>query len=132
MRNKPGSDLLPDGEYNATIMSGEDKKSTKGNDMMELVLAVYDAAGNDNPITDYIVSSPKLQWKIRHLCESTGVVYERDDLPVEDFVGKNVRVKIVTQQSDKYGPQNRVADYMGSASAGSVPKVADIDADIPF
>jgi uncharacterized protein DUF669 len=130
VRNKPGSDLLPDGEYDATIVAGEDdKRSQAGNEMMELVLAVYDREGKDTPITDYIVATPKMQWKIRHLCEAVGVEYERDTIPVEDFVGANVRVKVVTQDDAKYGPQNRIQDYL--KSNGGTPK-ADRDADIPF
>lgn len=140
MKNNPNSDLLPDGLYDATITDAVDKVSqikpdgTGGNEMMELVLEVFDFAGNSVPVTDYLLSKPNWQWKIRHLCESAHVDYERKDLPANEFVGRNVRVEIITQDDKKYGKQNRVKDYLPRTIGATItPKKADEDSDlIPF
>jgi Protein of unknown function (DUF669) len=132
VKNKPGSDLLPDGEYNATIVDGiEGVSQNSGNEMITLTLEVYGPDSVSYAVTDYLPAISKMQWKIRHLCESTGVNYEQEDLPVSLFLGKNVRVAVVKLNDKKYGWQNRVNDYIGSAVGSSV-KPAAADDDIPF
>lgn len=134
MRNKPGSDLLPPGQYDAVIMSAEDKVSTKGNEMLELQLRVFDAQGQEFGVQDFLTATPRMQWKIRHLCESAHVDYEREDLPASEFEGRNVRIDVVVETNPKYGPQNRVADYLPRSNGATVVPVRHEpeDADIPF
>ena len=138
MKNKPGSDLCPEGEWEAEILSAEDRVSQNGNPMLELMLRVFGAEGEEYAVQDWVTATPRMQWKIRHLCESAHVQYERDELPPDDFMGRNVRVKITINEDAKWGKQNRVADYLPRAGNGptvrALPQTeaALDDADIPF
>jgi len=144
MRNKPGCDLLPAGQYDAVIMSAADKVSavkpdgSGGNEMIELQLQVFDAQGTEFGVQDFLTATPRMQWKIRHLCESAHVEYEQEDLPASAFEGKNVRINVTVETHPKFGPQNRVADYLPRSNGVALKdapiqnRLDPVDADIPF
>ena len=136
MRHRPNSDLCPDGIHPATIRDAEERVSQNGNEMIELKLEVYPSGSETSyPVTDYVVDLPKMQYKLRHLCESAHVDYNAEVWHVNDFIGKDVRVEIVTNESTKYGKQAGVKDYLPRSGNGPTATNVErepIDADIPF
>jgi hypothetical protein len=147
--------LLDDGEYEAVIDSMIPKISQSGNNMIDVTLSVYDRNGNPKIIFDYIVLTPGMMWKFKHICDSAGLCKEYTDktFKVEMALRKNVRVRISTKEgglipSDKlkgksegsrYPTKNVIEDYLGTS--GSVTTQAEpskgqadlkFDDDIPF
>ena len=51
--------------------------------------------------------------KLRHAAEAVGKLakYEAGEIGQEDFVGQNVRVKIIIEKKRGYPDQNRIEDY---------------------
>lgn len=134
MKFKPGSDLTPEGEHDAVVMSAINKQSKSGNDMIEMQMAVY-VGDMEYGVTDWLVDIPSMQYKIRHFCESAGFDYEKGELDPAQVQGCNVRVKIVTSDDEKYGKQSKVKDYLPRPTTVAVkaaPAAAQVDADIPF
>jgi hypothetical protein len=127
VKYNPKAGLIPDGDYDATIVKAEEKLSKAGNAMMECVLRVYGPSGQTVEITDWLMEA--LIWKMQHLSKAIGHDFEVGHLHPNEVIDQNVRVKIVTQDSDKYGKQNRIGDYLG---AGSTTATTVQDDDIPF
>jgi hypothetical protein len=132
MKFTPGSDLVPEGQHDAVVMSAIDKKSTKGNEMIEMQIAVY-VGEVEYCVTDWLVDIPSMQYKLRHFCESAGFDYDKGELDAEKVQGCNVRVNVTTNDDEKYGKQSRVRDYLPKATVVSVKAVVDDDLDgLPF
>jgi hypothetical protein len=130
MQYNPKAGLIPDGEYDATIVSAEDKTSkSSGNPMIEVVVRVYVSGGQTAEITDWLMEA--MIWKMQHLSKAIGHDFEAGNLDPSDVVDQNVRVKVTTQKDEKYGEQNRIGDYLGAAS-GTVRATVEADPDIPF
>jgi hypothetical protein len=81
------SKLLPKGNYDFEIVDAEEKKSSAGNDMIELKVQVSKGNGLARTLPDYLV--PKRAEKLRHCCAACGLLekYERGVLADDDFVG---------------------------------------------
>lgn len=137
MRNTPDSDvdlLIPEGQYDATILKAEDAVSKKGNEMLVVVVHIWGPDGNHVEVTDYLVDTPQMQFKIRHLCESTHVDYATPVLLPEHFTGKPVRVN-VGRKVDSYGAKNVIYDYLPRGGEGPVVQMMpaqESDPDLPF
>jgi hypothetical protein len=121
--------LVPDGEYDATIVSAVEKSSKSGNPMMEVAVRVYVPGGQTVEILDWLMEA--MSWKIQHLSKAIGHDFAAGSLDPADVMDRNVRVRVATQDSPQYGNQNRIGDYLGAAS-GTVKKEAETDPDIPF
>lgn len=119
--------LFDDGIYKAVIEHTETKPSAKGNPMCVVHMRVWNAAGDVKEVTDWLLTIPSMIWKLRHLCEATGLLKEFDEKKFHPdmLIGKDVMVHLIVQQGKeipweklngkpegtKYNDQNRVADY---------------------
>jgi hypothetical protein len=137
--------LLTPGDYAFEISQGEDKVSSKGNDMIVLTLRVYKSGGEGFIIlTDYLMEA--MSFKLKHACDACGLTnqYESGELKGEDFFGKSGMLKLAIQ-SDKtgqYPDKNVVKDYIVPEAdkfpirkpnePGKVTSHADLDDSIPF
>lgn len=126
MRVTPKTDdelnpLLLPGDYDAEVWKSEEKKSQKGNDMIELGLRVFHDGGNVL-LNDWLLDS--VPAKLKHFCDSAGLtdLYESGELTAESCKGANVRVKVKVRKSDEYGDQNTVADYVARSVLPKNPK----------
>ena len=133
--------LIPDGEYDAEIVSAEETKSKKGNDMWKLAVKVWTGGGGPRVIFDYIVN-PGTIYKLKQLASALGKrdLFDSGDMGTQEVTGESVRVSIKTE-TDKTGQfedKNVVARYLpqsagvthsqnGTASKGGVD-----DEEIPF
>jgi len=127
--NEARYQLLKDGIYEAVVKKAEYQTSNSGNPMFKLTLDVFDDKGTIFFITDYLVFTPQMMWKVKHFCESAGLLKEYEsgafchpDL-AEDM---NVFVKTVIQKGKEipkeklngmpegtcYRDKNAIIDYV--------------------
>lgn len=132
--------LWPVGEYGFEVLSdiklGEKVYATcdrtskvkpdgsGGNEMIQLVLKVYNSEGNHRVIIDYLLES--IAYKLRHAADACGLLdkYESGVLSAEDFLGKSGTLKLkVGKPNGDYAAKNEVQDYVTGkrAEVGSAP-----------
>lgn len=141
---------LTPGQYDFEVIAATDKKSQKGNDMIELKLKVYpnDDSGA-RTIFDYLLE--QMAFKLRHFAYAVGLgeTYERGELTAAMCSGHSgkVALRIGQDKEKKYPPKNEVVDYvvpgeeneitqaLNGQFAGAAARVESGDAlddDIPF
>lgn len=139
-------DPWPAGEYDFTVAdAGEERSASSGNDMIKLTLHVFDRSGNRRTVFDYLVSTDKGQWKVRHFCDAVSMIrqYESGDLNPMDMLNRSGRLKLrVKPAQNSYPANNAVNDYLPAVAASSqkgangpaqyVPPGPDLDDQIPF
>ncbi len=102
---------LPPGVYDCEVLEAEDAISKAGNEMIAMVLAVYDSEGQQRKVRDWLLES--VAYKLRHACETFGLAekYEAGELEAGDFIGRPGRVKLKVTKDPNYPDKNSVADY---------------------
>lgn len=131
------SGLLPNGVYDFEIAAAEDKISSKGNEMIEVSLNVYDSDGGIRKIRDWIM--PQMAKKFKHFHNATGMMtkYESGSLVASDVIGKTGKCMVKTDSYvNKDGLDmmaNKIDDYVKRENLlpGDIPKSVKDD-DIPF
>jgi hypothetical protein len=142
------SSIWPDGTYDFEVKEAEEKTSQAGNEMTELQVWIFNKEGDRKMVFDYLVSSEKASWKIRHFAASCGLIrqYETGSLLAPEIVGRTGQCTIGTQKArDSYPAKNVIRDYVKTAgstahtgvsapAAGRREKApaGDIDDEIPF
>lgn len=131
--------LLAKGNYQFEVRQAVEKKSKAGNQMMELVLCLWDKEGREYSIYDYLMDN--VAYKVRHFCYATGLQdkYEAGTLHDIDCVGKSGECKIFVREdkSGQYPPRNAVADYLAPLEQkkqypNANPETGFTDDEIPF
>lgn len=115
--NEARYQLLKDGIYEAVIKKSEFQKSRNGNPMFKMTLDVFDDKGSIFFITDYLVFTPQMMFKVKHFCESAGLQkeYESGEFCQPDLaVQRNVFVKIKTQKGKEIPDENLDGKPKGS------------------
>ena len=151
MRFKPQSEqeiqamsLIEAGTYPFEVLEAEDTKSKSGNEMIKVKLKLWDNAGRERVVFDYLLEA--MSYKLRHFCEATSLLdkYETGDLQASSLIGRGGKLELETELgkakpdgSGNYPDKNRVADYVKSDGAVSKPvaKAGEpdfIDDDLPF
>lgn len=144
--NKPAQNLWPKGYYDFEIAKAEDTVSkTSGKDMIKLNLKVFNSDGDYIWIFDYITFDESMAWKLRHCCESIGILdkYDGGELEAGDFESGAGRLELQVQVSrdPKYpDDKNSVKDYCPAEIKEEKPKKAatkktraeELSDDIPF
>ncbi len=143
MKHTPLSDediakqgLLADGVYDFEITDAKEKISSKGNEMLEIKLNVFEHDGSSRSKMDWIM--PQMAKKFKHFHNATGMMakYESGTLEAIDVIGKKGKCMIKTEPyTNKDGLQimsNKIDDYVKRENmVGGIP--ADVDGDsIPF
>ena len=114
------NNIWPRGNYDFEVMAAEEKVSKSGNEMIELRLRVYDAAGNSQTIWDYLLDN--IAYKIAHACETMGLAdqYAVGELHAEDFIGKTGKLVLYIRKAENgYAEKNAVADYVNSKATAT-------------
>lgn len=142
--------LVKDGEYQAVIDKADARVSSSGNNMIDLLLSVYDDQGHPHPVRDFLVFTANMMWKAIHCADSAGLLKEYEDRKFcpELIQGKTVRVIVKSQQGteipmdklngkpigSRYPDKNVVEDYVKKADQGAVAKPVDPDLndDVPW
>lgn len=127
--------IVPDGEYDFTVMEAEERQSKKGNSMIQVKLNVFTEQG-DLHLYDYLLEA--MAFKLRHFCSSIGVLadYNLGTLEVSDIVGRSGKVKLTSKKEEGYPLKNVVKDYVKKEN-GEPPPVGSSppnpkDDDLPF
>lgn len=144
------SSVLPAGQYEFVIDKITEEKSKGGTDkngnpkkifdMLVVELRIYNSAGAERKIKDWVILDDEVMaFKFRHLASTLGMLdkYESKTLTIQDLVGKHGVVKLgIKDFIDQYGEpkkSNGVVDYMKRASPANDLHVEPgfIDSDIP-
>jgi len=108
------SKLVVEGQYHGEVMEAEDTVSKAGNEMIKLVLRIYDQKDKAHFIKDYLMEA--MQFKLLHFCESTNLSeqYKSGLLAASHCIGKKVVIDVIveTDDSGKYLPKNSIKDYV--------------------
>ena len=105
--------LAPGWIDGAMIREAVERPSARGNDMIEVVVAVPDGRGGERLFKDYLTSTPLGALRLRHACEAVGALdrYTSGEISASDFPGHAVRVKIGIEKKRGYAPRNVIEDY---------------------
>jgi len=128
--------LLQDGTWDFEVIKAEAKLSKSGNEMIHILVKVWDMNGTSSIVNDYLISS--ILYKVRHFCYGTGLEqhYENGDLSDVMCVGRTGKCKgkIEKDKTGQYPDKNIIVDYLEKADAASKEKNAkdEFDDDIPF
>lgn len=133
--------LLAPGIYKFQVSSAKDEISKSGNEMIKLMLGVWDENGSLHFIYDYLLEA--MGQKLRNFCEVSGLIdkYEHGEIGAEDCVNRQGFVEIIVQEGkmkdngDKYPMRNAIKNYIKKSEASSVVSnnLEGIDDDlIPF
>lgn len=139
--------LLPDGIYDFEVMSAKDRVSKKGNEMIELKLGIWQGDKITHYIFDYLLSDDQSAYKLRHCCDTTGLIdkYDSGTLTANMFEARTGKAKIGTQKdkTGQYADKNVVRDYIPrptksenaltqTHSAEPLPDMRPVEDDLPF
>lgn len=136
----------PPGDYDFMVQEASEGVSQAGNEQIKLTLHVFNRAGQQRTVFDYLSSAPKAQWKVRHFSEAVGMVrqYETGDMPVREMISRPGRCTLRIKPAEgQYSAQNAIKDYIPPTAsaplaqprpAARTPAMAgsDIDDEIPF
>lgn len=135
-------DLLPDGNYAFIVRNAETQTSGKGNPMLKVTLGILATPHNEYPLSDYLMASEKMIFKLKHFCETLGLdaQYNQGNLRPEDCIGKMGKCKIGRQKGSQkkdlsgYFPdKNCVKDYIKNIDQVTSAKVdPNFNDDITF
>jgi hypothetical protein len=93
-----------------------ERPSARGNNMLDLTIAVPDGKGSERLFKDYLTNAPFGALRLRHACEAVGALdrYQSGEISASDFPGHNVRIKIGIERKRGYAPRNVIEDYAAS------------------
>jgi hypothetical protein len=111
--------LAPGWIDGAMIREAVERPSARGNDMIEVVIAVPDGRGGERLFKDWLTSMPLGALRLRHATEAVQKLdrYSAGEISASDFVGHAVRVKIDVEKKRGYAPRNVITDYAKSESS---------------
>lgn len=134
--------LIPAGTVcDFEVTEAVEAQSKAGNDMIALKLRVWRPNGTTTTLRDWLL--PNYPAKLLAFAKSVGMedAYNAGAFAAEDLQGKAGKVKVMVENSDQYGAQNRAGFYVGNAAQQPEParqaqrgggKPAALDDDIPF
>ncbi len=135
--------LVPAGQYAFLITKVEEKRTKNGKyDMLELSLSLWDIDGRERKLRDWVVLMDEMDWKLRHLAATCGLLdrYEDQLLEARDFMDKKGVVKIGLKDSqNEFGEMiktNSVVDYikpsLNAVAANAAHPAEPFNDDIKF
>ena len=135
------ANLLENGDYDFDVLVAEDAISSKGNEMIKVVVGIYVGSNIGSRVFDYLL--PSMEAKLRHFCDTVGLLkeYQAGNLAASMCEGRSGKCRIIIQEdkTGQYGPKNVVKDYIcRSAKPLGVNKpenkIHDLneDSEVPF
>lgn len=135
--------LLEQGIYSFVVKQIEQQISKANNSMLEIRIGVIDKDGGERNITDYLLATPQMIYKLKHFCEAIGMEdkYSEGSFEPTDFINRSGKVKIGIEKgapkkdgSGFYRDKNNVIDYIkAEVKSKNVEKIEDdFDDDIKF
>lgn len=89
--------------------------------MIELLMLVRDADGQERELRDWLVDSGLGAAKLRSAVVAVDALdrYEQGQIEAKDFAGRDVLIRVGIEKRRGFPDQNRIEDYR-AASASSV------------
>jgi hypothetical protein len=106
--------LIPEGQYKFRVKDAREKRSSAGNDMLNLKL-ILNINGREVSYWDSLILLPKMFWKIEHFCETTGLqeALANGRLMAGDCIDKEGWIDIVQKVDGQTGVlDNQTRDYV--------------------
>lgn len=106
--------LIKDGRYKFTVLDAREKRSSTGNDMLNLKLSL-EVDGRRVIQFDSLILLPKMFWKIEHFCKATGIFEKIDGgrLMAQECLNLEGWVDITSRANKETGElENVVKDYV--------------------
>ena len=127
--------LMQPGIYNFQVTDALDQKSKNGNDIIKLILKVWDNDGRERVIFDYLVDVAAFHYKLRNFAETSGMLdkYDHGNIDADDCKNKLGKLKIIIQKdkTGQYPDKNAVADYIMAKGIVIKPAEPETDSSIP-
>lgn len=114
-------ELLKDGVYPFVVKEMSEQHSKNGNPMLKVRLEVVVNQNHKVSIFDYLVSTEKMMFKLKHFCEALGLIesYAKGSFSFSDCIGRSGKCKIAIDKgsakpdgSGFYPDKNIVKDYV--------------------
>lgn len=131
--------LIPRSLQDFEVLTADEETSKSGNEMLKVKLGI-EHDGRTRWVTDYLVATEGMAYKVRHFAESIGLLaeYEAGDLHAADVRGRAGRCRVgIEPAKDDFPAKNKIIDYvpMGTAmkaAAGAASTSDLVDDEIPF
>lgn len=137
--------LMADGIYPFVIKAMETTVSKTNKTMIKATYAVYDNTGAERTVTDYLLLTDEMIFKLKHLCDTTGLEEEYATGNPEKIclaaIGRSGDIKIgikkgtLRNDGTLFDDQNVVKDYIKQKKSDqkqSVANEAPFNDDIAF
>ena len=120
-------ELLAPGWHKARITEAVEKRSKRGNPMIETTNLIPADDGSERTVRDWFTDSPLAALKLRRAAEAVGALakYEMGEISAADFPGHDVQVKLTVQKRRGYPDANAVEDYAPAEEAGRLVNLRD-------
>lgn len=130
-------ELLPNGIYPFIVREVIQGYSKTGNSMLEVKIGVIVGPKEIRVLTDYIVASEKMMFKLKHFCDTLGLEdkYIAGCIEPKDCINRSGKVKIGVEKGRPrddgqgvFADRNKVVDYVKpEAQMGNVdPQFNDV------
>jgi hypothetical protein len=125
------------GDYKFRVVGAMRKRTKSGaNEMLEIDLEFTDNNGVVKKLRDWIVFMDGMDWKLRHLANTTGLLEMYEDGSLDDYHFKNKIgiVKLGTKDDEYEGEKrkiNFVKDYVKQEDMAAQADKSSLDDDIP-
>ncbi len=121
LNDVPEIDAMPEGEYQLRIMSAEVKTSQKtGGNYLGVRLEVVDEVAKD---INHVIMLPASSMneketilaknRLKYFYDAFGIDYTGGSVNLEAVVGLTGFAMLTVEESDQYGRQNRVKQFLG-------------------
>jgi hypothetical protein len=136
-----GFEILPSAMLGQSEHRTEDTQSKSGNDMIKLIVKVFDETRGERIVIDYLLEAMAHKLNRAMLACSLADKYAAGEVVAEDFVGKTgfLELKIEKDKAGQYEPRNAVKTYCKPDAAPAAQRattqptyVSPDDDDIPF
>ena len=129
-----GFEVIQHHQFGEHYQYTKDTESKKGNDMMQLVIRIFDPEGRSTVLRDYLLDVVPRKLKESAYACGLGNDYEAGTLCAEKYIGKSGNLELAVQPGrnkndgtdEKYPDRNVVNAYVIAAND------SHLDDDIPF
>lgn len=106
--------ILKPGIYRFQCINAKEAISKNGNSMIVLDIKAFDENGKPHQITDYLVSTEKMSYKIKHFFNSIGnpEKYNYGNATTIDFLNKTGFIKTGIEISPDGFQKAKIIDYI--------------------
>lgn len=119
-------EIIEQVKFGTNVIQTCDTKSKGGNDMLILVVKLFNDDGRESVVLDYI--TPAMGFKFKHVAYANGLgaQYDAGELHAVDFIGKCGKAKVGVSKGkpkddgsgENYPDKNAINDYLVDAGDG--------------